>query len=270
MLPRSSHRSRSAHSDPGLYPAQMALPETSDVACLSTDGERLYAVGHMHGIYVIDPRARRAADKLHSVESQGVSTDTCFEQILASILRLAVQSDDSTNTGSCSKAVCVDAWRRASDLCSFGMVCCPLEMALARYVQTYRVFKIHSDKDQSSCNCVSTCHAYQSACGIHQPTSATGTATDDLMQVSFHDLRKRTPESEQRADRATQPAAAGPALTLFLGNGFLLENDLYRYFAEPPTRAILQLPMLAPKSMFHCSNAMVCPLAHLVPNIALL
>jgi hypothetical protein len=52
------------------------------------------------------------------------------------------------------------------------------------------------------------------------------------MQVSFHDLRKRTPESEQRADRATQPAAAGPALTLFLGNGFLLENDLYRYFAE--------------------------------------
>lgn len=74
----------------------MALPETSDVACLSTDGERLYAVGHMHGIYVIDPRARRAADKLHSVESQGVRTEICFEQMLASTLRLAVQSDDST------------------------------------------------------------------------------------------------------------------------------------------------------------------------------
>jgi hypothetical protein len=38
---------------------------------------------------------------------------------------------------------CVRLWRRASDLCSFGTVCCPLEMALARYVQTYRVFKIH-------------------------------------------------------------------------------------------------------------------------------
>jgi hypothetical protein len=216
----------------------MALPETSDVACLSTDGERLYAVGHMHGIYVIDPRARRAADKLHSVESQGVSTDICFEQMLASTLTLAVQSHDSTNTGSCSQAVCVDAWRRASDLCSFGMVCCPLEMALARYVQTYRVFKIHSDNDRSGCICVRIATltkwwcSGKSACGIHQPTSATGTAPDDLMQVSFHDLRKRTPESEQRAGRATQPAAAGPALTLFLGNGFLLENDLYRYLAE--------------------------------------
>jgi hypothetical protein len=61
---------------------QMALPETSDVACLSTDGEQLYAVGHMHGIYIIDPRARRAAEKLRSVESQGVSPDSCFERML--------------------------------------------------------------------------------------------------------------------------------------------------------------------------------------------
>ena len=58
---------------------QMRLPETSDVACLSTDGEHLYAVGHMHGIYVIDPRARRAADKLRSLESQGVSTSIRFK-----------------------------------------------------------------------------------------------------------------------------------------------------------------------------------------------
>ena len=52
------------------------------------------------------------------------------------------------------------------------------------------------------------------------------------MQVSFHDLRKCTPEGKQRAERASQPAAAGPALTLFLGNGFLLENDLYRYLPD--------------------------------------
>ena len=57
-----------------------------------------------------------------------------------------MQSDDSTKTGLvCLRAVYVYAWRRASDLCSFGTVCCLLEMALARYIQTCRVFQTHSD-----------------------------------------------------------------------------------------------------------------------------
>lgn len=51
----------------------MKLPESDEVACLATDGERLYAVGHLDGIHIIDPRAWTRAGCCTSLESLGVS-----------------------------------------------------------------------------------------------------------------------------------------------------------------------------------------------------